>query len=190
MQERTDIIQLLLDKNEKAIDLIYDDYGPNLYGYILKMMDDEIVAQDILQESFIKIWKNAQQYDPKKSRLFTWLLTICRNTAIDRLRSIKNKREKKNQMAEQVVYNEKISSLNVDHLDLKEKVAGLEDKYKSIIDVLFFMGMTQKEASDFLEIPIGTVKSRLRIALRELQKIYAFKQNEINALVLLLWMIG
>ncbi|MBT8233219.1 MAG: sigma-70 family RNA polymerase sigma factor [Saprospiraceae bacterium] len=183
------IIRLLADKNEKAIDLIYENYGSNLYGFVLKMVNDEALAQDIIQDSFVKIWKNSEKYDPKKARLFTWMLNICRNQAIDRIRSRKLKPTSEIQDDNLNVGTYGITQLNVDHVDIREKVEMLEDKYKEVVEVLFFRGMTQKEASDFMGIPLGTVKSRLKIALRELNKIYQYKKNVISILLAIVWMI-
>ncbi|NNK87265.1 MAG: RNA polymerase sigma factor, partial [Flavobacteriaceae bacterium] len=124
------------------------------------------------QETFIKIWRYAQKYDPKKAKLFTWLYRIARNTAIDKLRSRKTKSDKEIQINDSNVYQIPAMSLNQDALDLKDHVATLDKKYQIVLRALFFEGMTQQEASEELNIPLGTVKSRLKIGLRELRKIY------------------
>ena len=84
------IVSLLAEKEDKAIALLYEHYGDTLYGVAYKVVKDEDLAQDILQESFVKIWKKADSYDATKAKLFTWLFRIARNTAIDKLRSITN----------------------------------------------------------------------------------------------------
>lgn len=166
------IIKLLKENDKRALDLLYDNYSNALYGVALKITTDEALAQDVLQESFIKIWKNARKYDPKKAKLFTWLYRITRNTAIDKLRSTNNKKGKEIQIDNPNVYTVPTFNLNQDVIDLKVHVDKLDQKYKIILEALFFEGMTQQEASDELDIPLGTVKSRLKIALRELRKIY------------------
>jgi len=183
------ITNLLLKKDEQAIDLIYDHYGANLYGYILKIVNDEQLAQDVLQESFVKLWKNIDKYDPNKSRLFTWMMNICRNLSIDKLRASKRYLTDDIQKLDSDVYNYKATQFNVDQIDLKEKVEALETKYKDVIEVLFFKGMTQREASDYLDVPLGTIKTRLKIALRELQKIFLYNKNKISILFGFAWMI-
>ena len=82
-----EIVQLLQARNQRAIELIYQHYGSNLLAIIVRILGDQKYAEDVLQDAFVKIWINALKYDPKKGRLFTWLLNICRNTAIDKLRS-------------------------------------------------------------------------------------------------------
>jgi RNA polymerase sigma-70 factor (ECF subfamily) len=86
-----EIVDLLENEDKKAISLLYEYYSDSLYGVILKIVTDEYIAQDVLQESFVKIWKNAKKYDPKKAKLFTWLYRVAYNTAIDKIRSTSNK---------------------------------------------------------------------------------------------------
>ena len=166
------IVQLLEKGDEAAINLLYENYSDSLYGVILKITNNEELAQDALQESFVKIWRNAKKYDSKKARLFTWLYRIARNTAIDKLRSFNNRFLKEVQIDKSDVYILPTASLNQDVIDLKEHVTKLEEKYQIVLNALFFEGMTQQEASDELDIPLGTIKSRLKIGLRDLRKIF------------------
>ncbi|WP_299113214.1 RNA polymerase sigma factor [uncultured Winogradskyella sp.] len=168
------IIQLLKRNDQYALNLLYENYSDSLYGAILKVTKNEEIAEDALQETFIKVWKNAQKYDPTKAKLFTWLFRIARNTAIDKLRSFNNRFHKEVQIDKSNVYILPGTKLNQDVIDIKEHVAGLEKKYQIVLNALFFEGMTQQEASDELDIPLGTVKSRLKIGLRELKKVYDF----------------
>lgn len=171
-QLEKDIIQLLENGDKKALTLLYDNYSNSLFGVALKITKDEALAKDALQESFIKIWKNSHKYDAKKAKLFTWLYRITRNTAIDKLRSFNNRNSREVQIESSNVYNVSTGSLNQDVIDLKQHVEKLEEKYQTVLNALFFEGMTQQEASDELDIPLGTIKSRLKIALRELKKVY------------------
>ena len=166
------IIELLQERNEKAISLLYEHYGDTLYGVALKVVRDEELAQDVLQESFVKIWKKSDSYDAAKAKLFTWLFRITRNTAIDKLRSINTKSDKEIQIDVSNVYNLGIDSIRPEFMDVKENLDKIENKYQVVLDALFFFFLTQQEASDELDIPLGTIKSRLKIGLRELKKIY------------------
>ena len=166
------IIELLEKEDERAINLLYEHYSNSLYGVILKITVNEEIAEDALQETFVKVWKNARKYDSSKAKLFTWLFRIARNTAIDKLRSFNNRYHKEVQINTSNVYILPSSNLNQDVLDFKEHVGRLEEKYQIWLKALFFEGMTQQEASDELNIPLGTIKSRLKIGLRELKKVY------------------
>lgn len=175
------IVQLLAAKDERAISLLYDHYADALYGVAIKVTKDEDLAKDVLQNAFVKIWKKADNYDPSKARLFTWLFRVVQNTAIDAVRSRQRKQTKEVQTNDSNVYHIPTTQLAIDHIDLKKHTGGLEEKYKVVIDALFFQGMTQQEASDELNIPLGTVKSRLKIGLRELRKLFGI----ISAIVLI-----
>lgn len=166
------IVELLQERDEKAISLLYDNYADTLYGVAYKVVKDEDLAQDIVQESFVKIWKKSDSYDATKAKLFTWLFRITRNTAIDKLRSINTKSDKEIQIDVSDVYTIGEHSIRPELIDVKENLDKLEPKYRIVLEALFFEGMTQQEASDELDIPLGTIKSRLKIGLREMRKIY------------------
>ena len=166
------IVELLQERDEKAISLLYDNYGATLLGVAQKVVRDEDLAQDVLQESFIKIWRKSDTYDASKAKLFTWLFRITRNTAIDKLRSVKTKSGKEIQIDVSDVYSLGVSNIKPELIDVRENLERIESKYQVVLDALFFQGMTQQEASDELDIPLGTIKSRLKIGLRELRKIY------------------
>jgi RNA polymerase sigma factor (sigma-70 family) len=166
------IVQLLEKADKRALNLLYENYADSLYGVILQVTKNEELAQDALQETFVKVWKNSKKYDSKKAKLFTWLYRIAKNTAIDKLRSFNNRFEKEVQIEKSNVYILPTSNLNQDVLDLRDHVGRLDDKYQIVLKALFFEGMTQQEASEELDIPLGTIKSRLKIGLRELKKVY------------------
>ncbi|RIA08821.1 RNA polymerase sigma-70 factor (ECF subfamily) [Flavobacteriaceae bacterium MAR_2010_72] len=166
------IVRLLEKADKRALNLLYENYADSLYGVILQVTKNEELAQDALQETFVKVWKNSKKYDSKKAKLFTWLYRIAKNTAIDKLRSFNNRFEKEVQIEKSNVYILPTSNLNQDVLDLRDHVGRLDDKYQIVLKALFFEGMTQQEASEELDIPLGTIKSRLKIGLRELKKVY------------------
>jgi RNA polymerase sigma factor (sigma-70 family) len=185
--EEDKIIQLLKQNDQQAISYIYDKYAASLYGIVLKIVPSEAIAEDVLQESFVKVWKRGSTYDPSKGTLFTWLLNITRNTAIDKLRSAGYRKQEKIQQIDHSVYKNGGASheLNVDALGLNNVVDSLEEKYRIVVDLIYFQGFTQKEVEEHLNIPIGTVKSRVRIALRELRKIFDAHQVLLTGLVCL-----
>lgn len=168
-----EIVTLLERGDKKAINLLYENYADTLYGVIKKIIIDDDTAQDVLQESFVKIWRYSKKYDATKAKLFTWLYRIAYNTAIDKVRSLKTKSDNEVQIETSSVYKITSNELNQDVLDIKKHLDTLDEKYQIVLHALFFEGMTQQEASEELDIPLGTIKSRLKIGLRELKKIYA-----------------
>jgi len=179
------IVSLLAEKDDRAISLLYENYSETLYGVAFKVVKDEDLAQDVLQESFIKIWKKADSYDASKAKLFTWLFRITRNTAIDKLRSVNNKADKEVQIDVSNVYKVGVKGIVPDHMDIQDNLDKIDPKYRIVLEALFFDGMTQQEASEELDIPLGTIKSRLKIGLRELGKIYGTTMSLLLILNLL-----
>ncbi|TPV35660.1 RNA polymerase sigma factor [Paucihalobacter ruber] len=168
----TQIIKLLEEGNQQALNLLYEHYSDALFGVIQKITKNDELAQDALQETFVKVWRYSNKYDADKAKLFTWLYRIARNTAIDKLRSHNLKHQKNIQIDHTNVYVLPTTSLNQDVLDLRAQLDKIDEKYQIVIKALFFEGMTQQEASEELDIPLGTIKSRLKIGLRELKKFY------------------
>ncbi len=163
---------LMQNQDEESIHIIYNKYADSLYGIALRMVKDEMTAMDVLQESFIKVWQKGKSYDPGKSKLFTWLLNIVRNTAIDKLRQSQKKTEREIQIEESNVNILEGDEMNPELLDVKDHVKVLDPRYREVIEAMFFLGMTQQEVSEYLDIPLGTVKTRMKIGLRELRKVF------------------
>lgn len=161
----------LRSKSKTAFEYLYDNYSPALYGVIFNILHNEEASNDALQEVFVKIWNNFDSYDPNRSRLYTWMMNIARNHSIDKLRSkaMKGDRELKADK-EFIRTNNAVSSPFTDGIGLKKLVDDLEKEQKDIIELLYFQGFTQSEAADELSIPLGTVKSRARLAMNKLRK--------------------
>jgi RNA polymerase sigma-70 factor (ECF subfamily) len=163
-----EFVEHLLSRDHRRFGLVFDRFSKSLLGILYQMVKDEEQAQDLLQEVFLKIWNNASSYDPKKSRLFTWMLNIARNTAIDHIRS-KQSRIGKNISSIEQAQVHKIA-LQPEYIGLKKIVAELKEDQREIIDLAFFEGYSHTEIAEKLNLPLGTVKTRCRNAIRELRK--------------------
>ncbi len=171
--EESQLIELLRDHNSKGLEILYDNYSAALFGVIKRIIVEEEAAEDILQDAFIKIWKNFDRYDESKGRLFTWMVNICRNTAIDKVRSAEYIHENKNRGDENNVSEEKESMIyNPDTIDVKNIIGKLEPEYRQVIDLLYYGGYSQSEAAEKLQIPLGTVKTRARTAIQRLKQYF------------------
>ena len=159
-------------KDVKAYEKLYNMYCDSISGVVNNIVKNDDVAQEITQDVFIKAWNKADTYSAKKGRFFTWLLNIARNAAIDYTRSKKFKQSKQNLSADFFVdILESSSSLDseTNTIGLKEFVTKLGETCKSVIELLYFKGFTQKEASEELNIPLGTIKTRNRSCIGELR---------------------
>lgn len=165
---------LALRHREKiAAEALYDMYSASLYGVIIRIVTETTLAEDILQETFVKIWQSFSSYSAEKGRLFTWMVNIARNLSIDKVRSKDFRNQNKNQDIENTVNlidEQKNTTYKPELLGIKDLVTKLRPEQKSILDLVYFKGYTHVEAADELCIPLGTVKTRLRMAIQELRK--------------------
>lgn len=167
-----ELLPLILKKEDRGFTLMYDMYSKSLFAVISNLVRDREEAEDVLQESFVKIWKNIETYNETKGRFYTWILNIARNTAIDKLRSKGFNNSRKNLSSDNFVHllddsNKMIH--RIDTIGIREFVNKLKPKCIQIIDLLFFKGFTQQEASDELGIPLGTVKTQNRNCINDLR---------------------
>lgn len=167
------LITKFQQKDIIAFEQLYIMYSESLYGVIFTILKDDQLAEEVLQDSFLKIWNNSASYSSKKGRFFTWILNIARNTAIDVTRS---KGYKNNLRYQEVSFFDSIKTDNsyeasTDSIGITKYIELLEPICKKVIQLLFFKGFTQKETAKELDIPLGTVKTRNRICINKLRDI-------------------
>jgi len=168
-----ELVHLLKQQSKDAFDYLYRQYSAVLYGVINKVVYDEQTAQDILQETFVKIWNNISQYNAQKGRIYTWMINIARNAAIDKLRSKGEIMKSKIQTGEDIVINiagNIQTEQSTDTIGLRKMVSGLKPEYETIVSLAYFKGFTLDEISKTLGIPLGTVKTRMRHAMQLLRQ--------------------
>jgi RNA polymerase sigma factor (sigma-70 family) len=168
-----ELVNALKRQDTIAIKALYDMYSGALLGVISRIVLHTEVAEDLLQETFVKIWNSAGGYDSSKGRLFTWMMNIARNLSIDKLRSKDFKNSSKNQDIENnvdFIDEQKKVNFNSDVLGLKDMVTLLKPEFKDVLDMVYFKGYTHVETAEELNLPLGTVKTRVRMAILELRK--------------------
>ena len=161
-------------KDEKAFEALYNMYSDSMHGVIFNIVRDNDIAEELMQDVFIKAWNNASNYSAEKGRFFTWILNIARNAAIDKTRSKAFKNSKKNLDAEyfvDILQNSESLDNKTDAIGIGKFVSKLAKKCIEVIELLYFKGYTQKEASEELNIPIGTIKTHKRNCIKELRDI-------------------
>jgi len=168
----TELVALLKQRQQNAFGYLYDHYSGALYNVILAIVSDRELASDVLQEVFIKKWKQAESYDATKGRLFTWMMNIARNASIDLLRSKSYQNSRQNRELSETVYDSAgVTATNIDLIGLRKLVHSMKEEYKVLVELSYFKGFTQDEISKMLDIPLGTVKTRLRGALLQLREL-------------------
>lgn len=170
-----ELVALLRNKDREGFNHLYQNYSGALFGVISRIINDEHTSQEVLQDVFVKIWNSIANYDPAKGKLYTWMLNIARNSAIDRTRSRGEIMKAKIHTGENVVNNLERSATTeqaVDTIGLRKMVSDLKPEYADIIELAYFKGYTMEDIAKTLEIPSGTVKTRMRSALGKLRKIF------------------
>lgn len=168
-----ELIRGLKGKDTSVMKVLCDMYSGALFGVISRVVVQTEIAEDLLQETFVKIWNSAGSYDASKGRLFTWMMNVARNLSIDKVRSKDFKNSTKNQDIENNVSfidEQKKVNFNADTLGLKDLVTNLKPDFQNVLDMIYFKGYTHVEAAEELNLPLGTVKTRVRMAILELRK--------------------
>ena len=166
------LVALLKSRDSRAFSYLYDNYSGALYTVVNQVVGDLELANDILQEVFINIWRKIDSYDSAKGRLFTWMLNIARNASIDTLRSRSYQNSQKNQsLPDGGDWNSgKPALLNVDNIGFRKVLERLKKEHRTLIDLAYFKGYTHEEIAEIENIPLGTVKTRIRNALLQLRE--------------------
>jgi len=169
-----ELVSLLKSRDNSAFAYLYDHYSGALYTIILQIVENSEIANDVLQEVFLNIWRKMESYDATKGRLYTWMLNIARNAAIDMIRSRSFQNSRKNQSIPDnvdVLVPGASTQPDIDLLGLKKLLETLKPELRTLVDLAYFKGYTHEEISEIEEIPLGTVKTRIRSALMQLRTI-------------------
>ncbi len=168
------LVLALSQSDPKAMHQLYKMYAPALFGIIKRIVKFDEIAEDVLQDSFVKIWKSISLYDSSKGRLFTWMANVSKNLAIDQLRSKANIKSSKTEailnVSSVVLDPQSQINFNTDEIGVKNLLNALKTDQKVIVDMIYFQGYTHVQASEILQIPLGTIKTKLRLSILFLRK--------------------
>jgi RNA polymerase sigma-70 factor (ECF subfamily) len=173
-----EMLKCLQSDEQRHFAKLYDAYSGALFSLISKWMKDPGTAENILQDVFVKVWRNRSQYDISKGRIFTWLYNITRSTCIDYLRSKAFKQSKISVLSDNLpllLPNENTDSFLPDTIGLRKLVNSLRKEEKEVIELMYYKGYTQREIAEIMNTPLGTVKTRMTRAIKNLR--YHFKKD-------------
>lgn len=176
------LMQRIIDCDNTALAELYDKYGAHVYGMTLHILRNQELAEEATQDTFMKVWKQSTKWNPERGGLKTWLITIARYTAVDRLRAEKRSSpwtaigldDTLNLVGQSNVVDENIW---YDANHAKELLKELSDEQREAINLAFFNGMSHSEISNYLKTPLGTVKSRIRDGLRVLKGLWSHERK-------------
>jgi RNA polymerase sigma-70 factor (ECF subfamily) len=178
-EDEAELIREMQAGSESAFATFYDRFAAGLFSMIYCILHDQRESEDVLQESFVQMWKKITSYNPARSSLFTWAVMISRHKAIDRLRA----RQRQGRLVEEAILQQDSGApaevgRGDDALERRDErgrvrlaFAQLSEAQREALDLAFFAGLTQTEIAEKLGAPLGTVKARIRrglLALREL----------------------
>lgn len=180
MNEKTEdlqLIQRIADRDAGALEHLYDTYERPVYAFAYRLLNDSMAAEEAVQELFMRIWNNAGRYDSSYGKLSTWMFALTRNISIDMLRrrsaraaAIPVEDEHLNAVLDETSDTELTVERTLEGERVLAALQELGDEQQQVIDLIYYKGLTQQEVSDRYSIPLGTVKSRVRLALKQLHK--------------------
>lgn len=171
------LIRRMVEADETALGALYDRWARSLYSLVLHLLKDADEAEDVVEETFWQAWRKSDSYEPSKGAVSTWLLTIGRRKALDRLRSKKRHREdpvgSDNTFAE-IASPSPDPSQDLEGSELREHVRAalreLPAEQREVLELGYFGGLSQTEIADATGQPLGTVKTRMRLAMQKLRE--------------------
>ena len=167
------LVEGLLRKDRLALESLYDNYSAALLGTIMRIIKNKDMAEEVLQDTFIKIWHKIDTYSASKGRLYTWMYNIARNKALDKIRS---KEYSQMSVTDTIDHPDRntfeITDKNeTDHFS-DDLLKHLKPEQAMIMKLMYFQGYTSEDVSKKYDIPLGTVKSRVRAALKRLRAVH------------------
>lgn len=181
MQNEKNLIKRLKEKDSQALSILYDNYSGAIYGVLLKMSRDETIAQEVLQDTFLKIWDKSAQYDPDKGKFYTWAYRIARHQMLNFLRkpSLLIQNEDVSVYKDKEAPEDRTEAL----LELRGCIQKLEPHHQKALELVYFNGLTHREAHEEMDVPLGTFKSYIQQAVKKMRELY---NKELLVLILFL----
>src|SRR4028119_517547 len=168
-----DLIQRISNRDEAALALLYDRYRTILFGLLMRILNNRSEAEDVLQDVFVQVWQQAQSFNAERGKAFTWLVTITRCRAIDRLRYLKTRTLtiEKVKTSSPLYTDSKFEQnlfLGGRQKQIRTALSQLPENQSSLLLMAYFEGYLQQEIAERTKIPLGTVKTRMRVGMTKL----------------------
>jgi RNA polymerase sigma-70 factor (ECF subfamily) len=178
-----ELIQQITARDQEAMLGLYRRYADLIYSIVYRVLNDSAAAEECVQDAFLKVWQNAAQFDAGRGPLIAWLIGIARNLAIDRLRQ----QVRRQRSGPEQALNDGDEGLALDVLNdwqsreranaLRLSLQTLPPEQIQVLELAYFGGMSQSEIADYLSIPLGTVKTRMRLGMQKLKDLWLEDQG-------------
>jgi RNA polymerase sigma-70 factor, ECF subfamily len=178
-----ELITGIRNRQRQAFDLFYDRYAQIIFNLCLRILKDETDAEDVVQEIFIQIWKEADRFDATRASVKTWLFTIARSRSLDRYRSRKTVQSRledhTDENLQQMAGKDDLQASSVMQQYVSNALSQLSAEQRVVLELSYYEGLTQEEIAGKLGEPLGTVKSRIRSALIKLRSLFAGDKSNV-----------
>lgn len=176
-----ELISKVADGDQRAFIVLYDRYSSRIYTLILHMLNDQMMAEEVLQETFLRLWSRAGQYMPERGSVLIWLSAIARRTTLERLRFESHRPvlvdgNEPSSLLESIPEPETTSE-EARWRSLYLAVQSLPEEHRKVIELAYYQGMSQSEIAEMLHLPLGTVKTRLRTGMLRLRRQWLEGEN-------------
>ncbi|MFN0172679.1 MAG: sigma-70 family RNA polymerase sigma factor [Bryobacteraceae bacterium] len=170
------IVEGLLRRDQQAMASLYDKYGRVIYSLILRIVRDTAIAEDLTQETFLRVWNRMAAFDPQRGTLGSWVITVARNRAIDYVRSVEGRMTLGSTELLEIEHPSLFTSIEADLIGadqlrrIQAAFAKLDPRHKQVLELAYLEGLSQTEIAARLNQPLGTIKTWVRTALRTLRE--------------------
>ena len=175
------LLNAIARQDEQALASLYDRYRRILFGLLMRILRSREEAEDVLQEVFLQVWRQAPDFDARRGRPFTWLVTLARSRAIDRLRQLGSRQRLASSATEFAGEGISDAAENTFRSEQRELVAAamteLSEDQRRTLTLAYFEGLTQAEIAERLRSPLGTVKTRMRSGMIKLRELLSQKME-------------
>jgi len=181
--DEIELMRKIAAHNQQAFHELYQQYGKAVYSLAYRVLQNSTLAEEVTQDTFLKVWRQAAHWDPDKGKLKNWLLTIAQFTAIDRLRQERRQPNLYPDPIEEAEETHILGGMEAHWQDgtmLRLLIARLPDEQSRLIEMAFFQGMSHNDIANTTRIPLGTVKTRLRTGLQKLRELWLESANRTS----------
>lgn len=181
-KDNDELVRLVAQRNRDAFIALYDRYAARVYALALRMCGEQMAAEEVTQDTFVKLWTRADAFSPTKGTFLSWLLTITRRTALDRIRLDNRRPEFNNPVNPENTWrfspDPSSQSEEARWRSLYFVLQEIPTEQREVIELSFYHGMSQSQIADYLTIPLGTVKTRIRLGMEKLRKMWIVDKSK------------
>jgi RNA polymerase sigma-70 factor (ECF subfamily) len=177
-----ELVKLVAQRNREAFIALYDRHSAKVYGLTLRMLGEQMAAEEVAQDTFMKLWTRADTFSSMKGSLLAWLLTITRRTALDRIRLDDRRPEFSNPTDPEDTWrlspDPDSQTEEARWRSLHFSLLELPVEQRQVIELAYYHGMSQSQIAEFLTTPLGTIKTRLRLGMEKLRQLWLIEKSD------------